>query len=82
MGHSLPWISLQQDFYELGLSTSLPTPELEDQASIFVTSGDRVTQLYPTYRVPILIALYDTHELRWNSSCPPVTTRRRQILLG
>jgi hypothetical protein len=29
------------------LSTPRPTPNLEDQASVFVTLGDRVTQLYP-----------------------------------
>jgi hypothetical protein len=47
MGHSLPWISWQHDFYRVGLSTSCPTPNLQDQASIFVTPRDRVTQLYP-----------------------------------
>jgi hypothetical protein len=27
-----------------------PTPNLEDQASIFITPGDRVAQLYPQAR--------------------------------
>jgi hypothetical protein len=43
----LLWISWQQDFYGVGLSTPRPTPNLEDQASVFVTPGDTVTQLYP-----------------------------------
>jgi hypothetical protein len=47
MSHSLPWISLQQDSYRVGLSTTRPTPNLEDQASVFVTPKERVTQLYP-----------------------------------
>jgi hypothetical protein len=29
------------------MSTPRPTPNMEDQASVFVTPGDRVTQLYP-----------------------------------
>jgi hypothetical protein len=47
MGHSLPCISWQQDFYRVGLLTPRSTPNLDDQASVFVTSGDRVTHLYP-----------------------------------
>jgi hypothetical protein len=31
----------------VGLSTPRPSPNLEDKASVFVTPGDRVTQLYP-----------------------------------
>jgi hypothetical protein len=30
----------------------------------------------PRHWVPILVAFYDTHELRWDYSYPPVTTRR------
>jgi hypothetical protein len=58
------------------LSTPQPTPNLEVQASVFVTLGDRVTQLCPRHWVPILVTFYDTHELRWDYSSPPVTTRR------
>jgi hypothetical protein len=47
MGHSLPRISWQQDFYGVGQSTPCQTPNLQDQASVFMTPGDRVTQLYP-----------------------------------
>jgi hypothetical protein len=46
MDHSLPWISWQQDFYGVELSTPRLAPNLEDQASVFVTSEDSVTQLY------------------------------------
>jgi hypothetical protein len=46
IGHSIPWISWQQDFYRVGLSTPRWTPNLEDQASVFMTLRDRVTQLY------------------------------------
>jgi hypothetical protein len=35
------------DFYGVGLSIPRPTPNLEDQASVFMTPGDRMTQLYP-----------------------------------
>jgi hypothetical protein len=45
--HILSWISCQEDFYVVGLSTPCPTLNLENQASVFVTSGERVTQLYP-----------------------------------
>jgi hypothetical protein len=57
----LIWISRQQDVYWVGLSTPLPTPNLEDQASVFVTTGDRVTL---RHLVPILVAFYDKHEIR------------------
>jgi hypothetical protein len=30
-----------------GLLVQRPTPNLEDQASVFITPGDRVSQLYP-----------------------------------
>jgi hypothetical protein len=33
----------------MGLSTRRPTPNLEDQASVFVTPGDRVTQELDTH---------------------------------
>jgi hypothetical protein len=36
-----------EDFYRVGLSTRSSNPNLEDQASVFVTPGDKVTQLYP-----------------------------------
>jgi hypothetical protein len=34
-------------FYGAGLLVQRPTPNLEDQASVFMTPGDRVAQLYP-----------------------------------
>jgi hypothetical protein len=48
----------------VGLSTTRPTPNPENQASVFVTPEDRVAQLYPQALGTILVAFYDTHELR------------------
>jgi hypothetical protein len=45
--HSLPWIFLTTEFYGVVLSTPRPTLSLENQASVFVTAGDRVAQSYP-----------------------------------
>jgi hypothetical protein len=46
MGHSLPWISWQQDFYGVEFSTPHPATNLEDQASLFVTPRNRITKLH------------------------------------
>jgi hypothetical protein len=51
-----------------------PTPNLEDQASVFMTPGDRVAQLYPQAWVPILVAFYDMHGLQRVYSLIPTTT--------
>jgi hypothetical protein len=75
MGHSLPWISWQQDFYRVGQQTPCPAPNLEDHASIFVTSRDRMTQLYSQELYPFLVIFYDMLDLRWDYYYPPVTTR-------
>jgi hypothetical protein len=56
-----------------------PTHNLEDQASVFMTTGDRVAQLYPRHWVPILIAFYDMHGLQWDYSLIPATTRGKWI---
>jgi hypothetical protein len=34
----------------------------------------------PKHWIPILVAFYDTYELRWDYSYPPVTTQRRPLL--
>jgi hypothetical protein len=34
-------------FLQAGLLVQRPTPNLEDQVSVFMTPGDRVAQLYP-----------------------------------
>jgi hypothetical protein len=34
-------------FYDVGLLIPRPTPNLEDQISVFITPGDRVAQLNP-----------------------------------
>jgi hypothetical protein len=79
MSHSLPWISWQQDFYRLGMSTPRPTPNRDDQTSVFVTSRDRVPSYTPRHCVPILVVFYYTHELCWDYSYPAVTKRRKCI---
>jgi hypothetical protein len=43
----LSWGSVTAVFYGVGLLAPRPTPNLEDQVSIFMTPGDRVTQLHP-----------------------------------
>jgi hypothetical protein len=40
-----------------------------------------VAQLYPRHRVPILVASYDTHGLRWDYSFSPVTTLGLRLIL-
>jgi hypothetical protein len=62
-------------FYGAGLLVQRPTPNLEDQASVFVTPGDRVTQLYRRHWVPVLVAFYDMHGLQWDYSLIPATSR-------
>jgi hypothetical protein len=52
-----------------------PTPILEDQAFIFMTPGDSVTQLYPRKWVPFVAAFYDMHGLQWDYSLIPAITR-------
>jgi hypothetical protein len=47
-GPGLPlWGFLNSNVYGSGLLVQRPTPNLEDQASVFMTPGDRVAQLYP-----------------------------------
>jgi hypothetical protein len=41
------WVFLTVTFYRTGLLVQRPTPNLEDQVSVFMTPGDRVSQLYP-----------------------------------
>jgi hypothetical protein len=62
-------------FYRVGLLVQRPTPNLEDQASGFMTPRDRVTQLYPQALGTILVAFYDMHGLQWDYSLIPATTR-------
>jgi hypothetical protein len=46
-GPNLPfWGFVTITFYRAGLLVQRPTPNLEDQVSVFMTPGDRVTQLY------------------------------------
>jgi hypothetical protein len=41
------WGSVTAVFYGVGLLAPRPTPNLEDQVSVFMTPGDRAAQLYP-----------------------------------
>jgi hypothetical protein len=52
-----------------------PTPNLEDQVSVFMTPGDRVAQLYPQELGTHFSRLYDMHGLQWDCSLIPATTR-------
>jgi hypothetical protein len=46
-GPGLPlWGFVTITFYRAGLLVQHPTPNLEEQASVFMTPGDRVAQLY------------------------------------
>jgi hypothetical protein len=66
--------SQQFSFYRVGLLAPRPTPVPEDLASVlFISLRGRVGQLCPW--VPILVASYDTHGLRWDYSYSPFTTR-------
>jgi hypothetical protein len=69
-----PWPPLM-GFRNAGLLVQRPTPNLEDQVSVFITPGDRVSQLYLRHWVPILVAFYDMHGLQWDYSLIPATTR-------
>jgi hypothetical protein len=61
-------------FYRAGLLVQHPTPNLEDQASVFITPGDTVTQLYPQALGIHFSRIYDMHVLQWDYSLIPVTT--------
>jgi hypothetical protein len=43
------WFRNNNLFYRAGLLVQRPTPNLEDQASVFMIPGDRVAQLYPSH---------------------------------
>jgi hypothetical protein len=62
-------------FYGTGLLVQRPTPNLEDQVSVFMTPGDRVTQLYPqalgTHFSPLLRHV----GLQWDYSLIQASTR-------
>jgi hypothetical protein len=75
-GPGLPcWGFVTVTFYGAGLLVQRPTPNLEDQVSVFMTPRDRVAQLYPqalgTHFSPFF---YDMHGLQWDCSLIPATT--------
>jgi hypothetical protein len=59
--------SQQFSFLQGRVVSPTPTPIPEDQASVFICPE--------AGRLPILVASYDTHGLRWDYSYSPVTTR-------
>lgn len=48
----------------------MPNHQLEDQDSVLISPGERVTLLYPRVPVFILVDFYDTNGLRWSSHSP------------
>jgi hypothetical protein len=48
----------------------MPNPQLEDQDSVLISPGDRVTLLHPLVPVLILVDFCDTNELWWSSDSP------------
>jgi hypothetical protein len=62
-----------QLYHHLWHDNPTPNPHLADQAPVFMTLGNRVTQLYPQALGTILVAFYDTHGLQWDHSYPQVT---------
>jgi hypothetical protein len=75
-GPGLPsWVFATITFLQGRIVSQRPTPNLEDQASVFMTPGDRVAQLYPEALGTILVAFHDIHRLQWDYSLIPATTR-------
>jgi hypothetical protein len=76
MGPCLPfWCFVTITFLQAWIVSLRPTPNVEDQASVFMTPADRVAQLYPQApRVPILVAFNDMHGLQWDYSLIPAST--------
>jgi hypothetical protein len=58
-------------FYRVGLLAPRPTPTLED---LYPPEAGWPSYT-PRHWVPILVASYGTHGLRWDYSYSPVTTR-------
>jgi hypothetical protein len=72
MGHSLPTLDFLTRFLWGGATTPTPNPNLEDQVLVFVTPGNRMTQLYPQALGPLLQYASVTLDYTY----PPVTTQR------
>jgi hypothetical protein len=59
-------------------SLVFPTPNLEDQVSVFMYHSDRVTQLYPLALGSLLIALYGSQDYGGGI----ITRLHTEILIG
>jgi hypothetical protein len=79
-GPGLPfWGFLTVTFLQGWIVSPAPNPNQEDQVSVFMTHGDRVTQLYPSHWGPTSVAFYDVNGLQWDYSLIPATTREINI---
>jgi hypothetical protein len=79
-GPGLPfWDFLTVTFYGAGLLVQNPTPNLEDQVSVFMTPGTGWPSYTPRHWVPILVAFYDMNGLQWEYSLIPATTRETTL---
>jgi hypothetical protein len=58
-------------FYDVGFIAPRPTPNLEDQASVFMSPGDRVAQLYPLAPAFPFSRLLRHAGIWWGYSSPP-----------
>jgi hypothetical protein len=68
-------------FYRARLSALRPTPNLEDQVSVFTMSpSDRVVQLYPQAPDSLFVHLLPIAELRWRY-CNPLPREETPWLL-
>jgi hypothetical protein len=76
VGHSLLWISWQQDFYRAEAVDPKPNPQLGGPGLRICDPRRQGDPAIPQALGTILVAFYNTHELRWDYSYPPVTTRR------
>jgi hypothetical protein len=68
-------------FYIARLSALLPTPNVEDQVSIFISLSDRVALLYPQALSSLFIAYYDLAGLLWRYCNPPPHGEYSQYLV-
>jgi hypothetical protein len=67
--------SQQFSFYRVRLLAPRPTPLWRTRPLYLYPPEAGWPSYTPRHRVPILVASYDTHGLRWNYSYSPVTTR-------
>jgi hypothetical protein len=57
---SLLWISQQYFFYRARSSALRPTPNLENQVSVYMFASDKAAQFYPRVPGSLFVAFYDS----------------------